>query len=508
MAHIFGMLAFDNNTPPSFLPDLSIRIEPHKWTAVTHVCRHWRETALAFPSLWSTIDSDSAFAALAFLDRSFASTLQVYLRDAAYGSRFSPSLERARFMQTVAHHSDRFAELHIQPQFRYGSNILRALKYPAPQLRALSIMLNLGRDEPQELPILFDSSTPNLERLTLANFTTWPGNTFGTNLTHLCLLDQHPRSRMELPEFLDFLESCPQLQELILVDAGPKIGFPGSENNLSRLVRLDNLSLLHIGSWPTAQSVAQFLSHLAIPARTTVHIWADCMFNRNETMDLLLPSDLTHLLPFHNLKAIHCTPRPTRRDYPQLVSVQDGALVFFSYFAGATTAAMLCSVFGGLDIRAVEELTLGVECHPELRDDAWATIFRDMPRLRSLHILRRPSRPVLSALSRDEASNDVLCRSLKSVSISDDYMLSSVRLFLFSEDRAECGVPLDTLRIITKTSAHSPRLETELEEVKQFVGEVQYLKQDPFDLMYLLHGWPTATYQWILKQREQKGRRW
>ncbi|KIP07539.1 hypothetical protein PHLGIDRAFT_70880, partial [Phlebiopsis gigantea 11061_1 CR5-6] len=119
-------------------------------------------------------------------------------------------------MQSVAYHSPRFVELHIQPQFRYGAKILHALQHPAPELRALSIMLNLGKDEPQELPVLFSGRTPKLERLTLANFTTWPGNSFGSNLTHLCLLDQHHRARMGISEFLDFLESCPHLKELVL----------------------------------------------------------------------------------------------------------------------------------------------------------------------------------------------------------------------------------------------------------------------------------------------------
>lgn len=140
------MLAFDEKMPTPFLPDLSLRDSPHAWLSVTHVCKHWRETALAFPALWSVVDSDSALAALAFLDRSAASSLSVFLRDAAYGSRYSPSLERARFMQSVAFHSPRFVELHIHPQFRYGTKILHTLQYPAPQLRALSINLNLGKD--------------------------------------------------------------------------------------------------------------------------------------------------------------------------------------------------------------------------------------------------------------------------------------------------------------------------------------------------------------------------
>ena len=499
------MLAFDEKMPTAFLPDLSLRESPHTWIVVTHVCKHWRETALAFPALWSVIDSDSALTALAFLDRSAASRLSVFLRDAAYGSRYSPSLERARFMQSVAQHSPRFVELHIQPQFRYGAKILSALQYPVPELRALSIMLNLGKDEPQELPVLFSGRMPKLERLTLANFTSWSGNSFGSNLTHLCLLDQHPRARMDMLEFLDFLESCPHLKELVLIEAGPTTRV-GEEPDSARLVVLDDLELLHVGGWPTPQCISRFLSHLVIPSTTKVHLWAECLFSRGEIFSSLLPSNLTYLRAFQNLKAVHCTFRPSRRDFPQLVSVQDGVLVFFSYFGGSTPPAMMRSVFDTLDVRAIEELTIGVDCTPELPAADWCAILDSMPRLHRLNVLRRPSRPLLSALRCADTAGKLPCPALSTLSISDDHMLSSIALYLLAEDRAAAGAPLQKLEVITKMSAYSPRLEAELEELKK-IPNVVYEKDQPFDVTSLPVGWPDETYRWIAKQSERRARR-
>lgn len=492
------MLAFDETIPHSFLPDLNVRDDPHGWTKVSHVCRHWRETVLAFPFLWSTIDSDSALAALTFLDRSAASTLRVYLRDAAYGSRYSPSLERARFMQSVAQHSKRFEEIHIQPKFRYGSNVLRTLQHPAPKLKALSIVLNLGKDESQTLPILFDGVIPSLEQLTLANFATWPGNNFGPKLTHLCLLDQHPRGRMVMDEFLDFLESAPGLQELVLVDAGPSSGPGGSEVTSlpPRAVSLDRLHTLQLGNWPGPESVASFLSHLALPASSCVHVWAERLSHADEALSMALPANMARLHPFHGLKAVHCTARPTTRGYPQLISVVDGSLIFYSTFSAMTAPASLVSLFENIDTRSVEELTIGIECTPEL---PWPKILADMPRLRALTVLRRPSRPVLAALCRNDTLDGVLCPLLRSVSILDDSVLSSVRLFLFALDRGECGLPLRELRLFARSC--SSRFESELEELGKYIAHVEQLKDNPMDVERLAVGWPSEAYEWVVKQR-------
>ncbi|KAI0751978.1 hypothetical protein BC629DRAFT_1556332 [Irpex lacteus] len=287
--------------PVNILP-AEVCEEPYAWIAVTHVCRYWRETALSFPALWSNIDSYSTLAALTFLNRSAATDARAYLRDAVGTSGISPSLDRGRFLQSIAYHSERYKELHIQPAFRYGS-----------------------------LPLLFDGHLPNLEKLTLANFSQWSLHQFGTKLTHLCLMDQPLRGRMSMDRFMDFLFSCEVLEELVLADAGPNIFEmpPGLGSSEGKLVYLRHLRALHLGEWPTPHSVAQFLEHIILPPTTKIFIWADCLFRREESFAMLLPRSLKHLHPLHHLTAVHVTYRPATREYPQLLSVQDGVLVFY-----------------------------------------------------------------------------------------------------------------------------------------------------------------------------------
>lgn len=503
LAHIFSLVSDDNPIVPPSLPDLSVRKSPYGWIVATLVCKHWRETALAFPALWSTVDSHRPFAALAFLERSAACSLRVYLRDAVHDSRIVPSLERARFMQSVAHHSARFTELHIQPHFRYGPSIINALQYPAPLLKALSIMLNIGQDDGGDLPKLFGGHTPNLERLTLANFVSWSGNDFGSKLTHLCLFDQHHRGRMLLDDFLDFLGSLPRLEELILVNAGPTTSFTSSRRDASQMVNFPMLRILHLGCWPSPQSTAQFLSHIAIPHSTTMHIWADCLFRRDETLSTLLPSDLSHLQPLHNLKAIHLVYRPALREYPQLISAQDGVLVFYFFFATSLTTGMVSSVFECLNVHGVTKFTLGIECDPELPSEAWKNVFSALPHLQDLNIIRRPSRPILAALVQERSEDDVLCPELSTLAITEDRVISSIILFLFAESRAQRGLPLHNLRIVS--TVHS-RMTGEMDELKRHVANVEHSNEEP--KMIAPVGWPTDIFLWIAGRRDARARRW
>ncbi|KAI0337482.1 hypothetical protein BDW22DRAFT_1488256 [Trametopsis cervina] len=509
LAHIFHLLSLQTNTPPSFLPDLTTRRDPYAWISVTHVCRYWRATALAFPTLWSSIDSSSPLASLAFLARSAATPARLYLRDAVHNGGVRPCLDRARFLQAFAHHSTRLVELHVQPAFKYGPVLLRCFHAPAPELRALSLVLNLHKEGAHELPLLFGGHLPAVEKLTLANFSQWSLHQFGSRLTHLCLLDQPLRGRMPMDRFMDFLRGCELLEELVLIDAGPCTfdNAAGIGDGDKDPVALNRLRTLHIGDWTMPQAVARFLAHLVIPSTTKIFIWADCLFRRDETLSMLLPSNLEHLRPFHNLRALHLTYRPAMRDYPQLLSVQDGVLVFYLHLAMATTDEMLQSTFTPFDLGHIQELTVGIHSEPELSESAWRSIFETMPLLHTLNILRRPSRPILAALSQGPLSEDLLCPELTHLTITDDRAVSSIRLFLFAEERAQRQIPLRRLQIVSRMNMYSYRLEDEMQDMRSAIQEVVYVEDELVDVRQLPAGWPTATYRWLLDIRDGRARR-
>ncbi|KAF9793404.1 hypothetical protein BJ322DRAFT_984283, partial [Thelephora terrestris] len=62
-----------------FGPNDGPREDFYRWTAVTRVCRYWRESALAFATLWSTVSLDNLPAALISIERSRSAPLDVYV---------------------------------------------------------------------------------------------------------------------------------------------------------------------------------------------------------------------------------------------------------------------------------------------------------------------------------------------------------------------------------------------------------------------------------------------
>ncbi|KAK0197730.1 hypothetical protein F5146DRAFT_918624, partial [Armillaria mellea] len=94
----------------------------------------------------------------------------------------------------------------------------------APNLVSMSLLPNnqphMSVRLSSTLLKLFMGEMPKLKQLSLGHFTLWPQNYF-RNLMHLCLTDQDMLTCPSTSEFLDFLESSPCLEKLVLIDAGP-----------------------------------------------------------------------------------------------------------------------------------------------------------------------------------------------------------------------------------------------------------------------------------------------
>lgn len=526
LATIFAMVA-SSYTPSTsgFLPDFLCSADEasHRWINVAQVCRYWRETAFAFPTLWTAIDTSCPLASLAFLDRSCKSLLRVYLRDAVFRTNVKPSLERGRFLQAIAPHSEQFVELHVQPTYRYGPAILRFFDSPAPHLTSLSISLGMGEDQEKTLPILFGGQTPKLKHLTLSNFAKWHDSwAMGATLTHLCLYDQHIRARIPMDEFVQLLAGCIRLEELIAVEAGPSsYTATSSVNNVGLieypLLEMPRMRYLHIGNWSSPRLISKFLSRIVVPNTTKVEIWGDVLFHSSETLSALLPASLTHFHPLHNLKAVHLMYRPTLKDAPQLFSVSNGILVIHFYYVANTSSELLASVFSLVDVRNVQELTIGVDCDPDLTSDWWKDTFRTMSKLMKLNIIRRRSRAILSGLTTDSQGNDTrgppaaVCPALSSLVITDDSALASIRLFTLAQERTSFGVPIRNLTIVAATPGlgysglNDSKLGEEMEDLRCHIADVQFARNDIHNTPSLPVGWPSEPFLWMMRRKDAKG---
>jgi len=174
-----------------------------------------------------------------------------------------------RFRQTMADSScpceDTMLDLLLPAALRIRSltmhtnwipphNQCRFVLGPLPELETLSITSDIGWEnksdnQPQKrLRALFKAGLPRLRRLFIPECTPWPNNDF-KNLTFLCLYNQSALEE-ELPELLQMLRGCPNLEELYIrqhessywIDDPPPNPGPTFPAHSLRRFRLHNFS--------------------------------------------------------------------------------------------------------------------------------------------------------------------------------------------------------------------------------------------------------------------------
>lgn len=184
-----------------------------EWAAVTHVCRHWREAAIASPNLWSKIYTPRPDLMELFLSRSGARPLEV---DAIS----LPGLHGGPLFGSLLPHLNRLKTLSFQiSQGTYDTDCLLA-EIAAPSLEQQCIGAVHG-DPPDNYPVdwvpsLFMRNTqaPRLRHLCMSYIPFVSPFKFN-NLSHLCF-DHIPSLEIRLPALLEVLAYNPNLRELLL----------------------------------------------------------------------------------------------------------------------------------------------------------------------------------------------------------------------------------------------------------------------------------------------------
>jgi len=203
---IFTHLSKQERDPPGhkalhFVQDL---------VSVTHVCRSWRQVAIAAPELWTEITMANPDAVKAFLERSGAVPLNVGLRLGS-GAKFDQDL-----LDAVIPHVHRLRQLALLT--RQGLDPVRSMPFtePAPLLERLAIYYPLG-DRPA---LLFNDQAPRLREINMYSNGLWLKNQLW-NLTSLHVTLSHVRRiRSDLGPFFDMLCRCPALEEMFVLWGG------------------------------------------------------------------------------------------------------------------------------------------------------------------------------------------------------------------------------------------------------------------------------------------------
>lgn len=149
---------------------------PYEWITTNHICRYWRDVAMSFPSIWSTIDTHCPAMAVVCLIR---------LKSAPLAAEIHPNFSED-LTQSIATHAARLRSFYCLMDSPDQNLLFRSFSEgAAPQLKVLDI---LGPRLPGFTnPALFGGRTPTVLHLKLAGFSVghWAGSV--TRLVTLAL---------------------------------------------------------------------------------------------------------------------------------------------------------------------------------------------------------------------------------------------------------------------------------------------------------------------------------
>ncbi|KAF7433723.1 hypothetical protein PC9H_005688 [Pleurotus ostreatus] len=466
LAVIFSHL-IDFEAPQSFLPGIT-QLNPVIQT-VSRVSTKWRDAALSFPSLWTTISQSEGPSALLAIQRSCDAPLRVYASGVVHPPSGwtswnpgpptpvlspSPSQMSTRLLDALIPHAQRIEEFHIMGTDEDPVRDSALMTKPLPNLKSLTLSLDSPSWTPfgqsWSPPQLFGGETPQLRQLTLRCVATFPSHVFA-GLTHLCLSGQP--ERFTLSRMLDMLELSPQLEELDILGTSPL-----ADDMTHTKVMMPSLRRLCLSEWNASISIASFLDFLIILQPIEFYLWLAMV---DAPMG---PPSVASIFPLHGsqgdgLKELRITMsvrdayqtttgRSWRSEHQYgLISTSDTLQVDGKF----QPSEFIFEAPTVLTLGGVQTLWLGSVYRPEPTIAEWRTFFSSLRSLVTLVISRRPSHAVISALTlpKDDPNGELLCPHLETLRIYGDRLLSVLRLSIFAEQRDRRDSPLKLVEVIS-----------------------------------------------------------
>jgi hypothetical protein len=456
------------------------------WLRVTHVCRHWRETALNFPHLWSRINFTSlTIAGIAEIPaRAKMAPLQLEVTATGWGGVYFDAFER----QLEAHISHT-RHLSLSGEFQ---TVLERLTSPAPVLESLALS---NTPRPFEWPVqmvihdtLFNRTAPKLTSLRLVECDiSWKSPLF-KGLQTLEIRSPSKEARPTLEDWLDVLNEMTQLETLILHSATPNsiLGDPRISKS-QRTVTLPSLTQFDIIS--SVRDCALALSHLTLPALTSLRVHSKSHDQDGDDMGILIPhiaknacgpqdtAPLQSVLirgAITHIKLLAWTlPDADVEDSNRVTTLRPERMFFAAssdavWWRPKTSARILDALWTQLPTDAIS--TLSVEGNTEPSKEFWLNHASSLAMLEQVRLAPSAVKAFRETLAEDPPPNGPRFPKLSKLVLVKVALtaLGTYRLHDILRKRLEQGTPLEVLDLRTCVTAGRA-----IQLLAEIVGDVQ-----------------------------------
>ena len=272
---------------------LVVRALERDLLTASHVCRHWRDTFMSSPRLWTRFQCVDVARTLQYLARSKPVPINVK-------ADFNSDIQAVIALGSA---TDRFGSLTLRLQPFDLLQVFRRFATPAPALERLEIhaMPHLG-DGPAFRPTIpatfLGGSVPALKSLHLNGINTKLTFSEFPALTHLTLVTN--MQIFDMSELFRVFTSARLLEEVSIQFSGPTSPIP-EHQGIIRLSRMKKLSFSNtVGEFPKG-----LLALLVTPSVEEVKLEISLPGGDSRTMQDFLPTQLQnfpHLLNADSLK--------------------------------------------------------------------------------------------------------------------------------------------------------------------------------------------------------------
>ena len=439
--------------------------------SASHVCRHWRDTLISSPRLWTKFQCVDVARTKQYLVRSQPVPIDVI-------ADFDSDIQSVISLKCAA---DRFKSLTLRLQPSDLLQVFRHLAAPAPALKHLEISAMPHRGNgPTFRPTIpgtfLGSSTPTLRSLHLDGISTKLNFSQFPTLTHLTLIMN--LQIFDMSELFQVFASAKLLEEVAIQFTGPTTPIPESQGIIT-LRRMKKLSF----SNTVAEFPKRLLASLILPSVEEVRLDINLPGEDTRTMQDFLPTRLQnfpHLSTVDNLKLdvpqAHCNiqfggPRGVISIHALRSGNREQNDSFQSHWLNSIEP---------MSIVDVKDLTLR-SYHPEESLDRCPVfkLLRTLHGLRSLVVERCNSIAVIKALSPNDRKS-VPLPNLESLTFR--LIMEPATIFPglteTARTRRERGSPLNKI----SSDRHTSFRLSDVEKLKRHVGCVElYTRMDSVD---------------------------